>query len=173
MTLGYLGVTLKTVYLPSTSWPWTVWCLTDRGLSNPCLKPSANCNHETHLSDVCLLTHPGTSLKSSLHQNTFCPLKLLTANVPCHSHSCLLFIWVKTKRPRVSPLFLESGFLIDWNRRLSSLAVEAKGMSTSLSLGIGVSVEGSGYAHSTLRISWLLPSRQMLLARSGHIRGLL
>lgn len=62
-------------------------------------------------------------------------------------------IWVKTKRPWVSPLFLESGFLIDWNSRLSSLAVEAKGMSTSLSLGIGVSVEGSGYAHSTLRIS--------------------
>lgn len=160
----------------SSTWgQWTAWCLADCGLDNPCLRPSAGCNHETHLSDVCFLTHPRTYLKSGLHQNTPCPLKLLTATVPCHSHSGLLFIYHLTKNQKAvgfSTVPIELDFLIDWNSRLSSLAVEAKGMSTSLSLRIGVSVEGSGYDHSTLRILRLLPSRLVLLARSGHIWGL-
>ena len=151
-----MGVTLpEDCICSSTSLQWIIWRLTDRGLNNPCLKPSADSNHETHLSDVCFLTHPRTYLKSSLHQNTLCPLKLPTAAVPCHSHSCLLFIYHLGKNQKavdLSTVPTELDFLIDWKSRLSSLAVEAKGMSTGLSLGTGVSVEGSGYDHSTLRI---------------------
>ena len=97
MALEHFTVTLKTVplLLLHDSGPY---CLTNCGLDNPCLKPSADCNNETHLSDVCFLIHPWTYLKSSLYQNILCPLKLLMANIPWNFHSCPLFRYHMVKK---------------------------------------------------------------------------
>lgn len=97
IALEYSGVNLKTVSAAFIPCQWTMlsYQLQSR---YPCPTPPADCTNETHLSEVCFPVCLGTYLKSSLDQNTLCPLKQVIANVPYSSDSCPFFLYHLAKK---------------------------------------------------------------------------